>query len=858
MNLNRYFPKWLNQVLAGMFLISIFCAFVFNIRSELTSANNKGLVRISAIYSAQQIENILINGKNISSSQIVSNEWTTHNIDVVNTHYTSSPLSEEVSMVIQSAEPVKTVSFEYRNADDDSFLHIQVDNQLIEKVNTKHAKNGRSFKTVQLDQYYQINSTNILWYVQALIFLISIAYVTYFQLFYHYSKIRLLFFALLLWGIQYVIKQAFGFFYEDKVTVFNSSYTENQLTLTLWLFAFLALIAFKVIADGGRPLIKRVHQTSYYSLLLATPFLAFFIIENCYSQFNNIEAEWFVPNLIILYAIYFVFAYILGLKAASFFLLLLSLSSGFANEILIKTRETPFMHYHLLQFFDGLNVASKVEVVMTNRMFQSLIFTLVAFSILYSLRKPEPVWSTQRFKYYLMCYSPKFTWVFLLVKPVIAVLLLAILPSFIFGVAKTADIPLNYWKMHATYSHKGLPLSFTSFYLDSIIEPPSGYSPSLVSQKLEEYQPQKDEGNIKPNIVIIQNESQADFSKLEGLQVEPDPLAFQHSLTENAVHGSLNVSVYGGGTANTEYETLTSNALVLLSQNVFPYQQLITQPKPNFTTFVEELGYKTVALHPQAAKNYNREEVYRLLGFDQAYFLNSKPAISQLADIQYDRGFPTDQFLFNAIENLYQNKDDSPLFTFAVSMQSHGGYGSSEENYTREVTIDGSTSTFPVETEFLTSVKKSDQAFANLVEFFKAYPEPTIIVMYGDHQPALSETFYQRFMDLSDKSSLYSTPFVIWSNFDIPEQKETTISPNFLIPYTLDVLSQTPHALPQSSYYQFLQEVRSAIPVFTTWGYRLPDGSIVDEVTDFPLYRDYQQIEYNNAIDSNPLEKYYK
>lgn len=40
MNLNRYFPKWLNQVLAGMFLISIFCAFVFNIRSELTSANN--------------------------------------------------------------------------------------------------------------------------------------------------------------------------------------------------------------------------------------------------------------------------------------------------------------------------------------------------------------------------------------------------------------------------------------------------------------------------------------------------------------------------------------------------------------------------------------------------------------------------------------------------------------------------------------------------------------------------------------------------------------------------------------------------------------------------------------------------
>lgn len=102
--------------------------------------------------------------------------------------------------------------------------------------------------------------------------------------------------------------------------------------------------------------------------------------------------------------------------------------------------------------------------------------------------------------------------------------------------------------------------------------------------------------------------------------MEPDPLSNQHALTDNAVHGTLNVSVFGGGTANTEYEVLTSNPISLLSSNLFPYQQIITQERPSFASYLKDKNYETVALHPQSGNNYNRHAVYPLLGFNKSYF----------------------------------------------------------------------------------------------------------------------------------------------------------------------------------------------------------------------------------------------
>ena len=121
--------------------------------------------------------------------------------------------------------------------------------------------------------------------------------------------------------------------------------------------------------------------------------------------------------------------------------------------------------------------------------------------------------------------------------------------------------------------------------------------------------------------------------------------------------------------------------------------------------------------------------------------------------------------------------------------------------------------------------------------------------MYGDHQPSLSETFYDTYLDSENPSAKYRTPFVIWSNFDLPEASGLTMSPNYLVPYLMEMLSGTNHSLPLSSYYQFLNETRQEVPVVTTWGY-VQNGEFITEPENLPdLLEEYRMVEYNNVID---------
>ena len=48
---------------------------------------------------------------------------------------------------------------------------------------------------------------------------------------------------------------------------------------------------------------------------------------------------------------------------------------------------------------------------------------------------------------------------------------------------------------------------------------------------------------------------------------------------------------------------------------------------------------------------------------------------------------------------------------------------------------------FPKAEQYLTLANKSDEAFQMLVDYFSEYEEPTIILMFGDHQPSVEQEF---------------------------------------------------------------------------------------------------------------------
>ena len=46
--------------------------------------------------------------------------------------------------------------------------------------------------------------------------------------------------------------------------------------------------------------------------------------------------------------------------------------------------------------------------------------------------------------------------------------------------------------------------------------------------------------------------------------------------------------------------------------------------------------------------------------------------------------------------------------------------------------------------QYLTLVNQTDEAFCRLMEYFQGVEEPTLVVMFGDHQPALEPEFLDR------------------------------------------------------------------------------------------------------------------
>ncbi|WP_174850701.1 LTA synthase family protein [Streptococcus suis] len=842
--------KQLIHILISIGLIGSFFLYAHLIQNELGSTKNDGMIEIIAEQPNQVIDSIQINGRYIHSSEIIENQWGINDADLIPNF---SSLGEENSLIIKYSSSVRTLSFEYFVSENPTIVKIKVGGQLVESVDTSTGDKYKNLAFIELPYTLRITKDNQFWYLHLIVLALGLSCFILNGSTWRIKRRHISILTILL-ITQYIFTTfTFPRLYRNELVLFNSSFNKietQQLLVALTYLIFFSLLGYKQLRGHISKAFKTISLSVIYLLV---PIFSLFIIENSYSQFSTLSPNSLWNNLIIIGVLHLILVFTTNLRFASLLILSASVFIGISNQLLIDSRGAPLLFYNLFQITDGLNVASSVAININNRMLQSMVFSYILLTFFFFIPKlylPKLLPSRTFYSSYDFKWPKRFSRILLGY-----ITLITIVPMINKTVVSNANISLNYWRMYVTYGQFGLPLSLASFYEDSKITKPEGYSLPKLNEVLEKYSPEPERQTIRPNIIFIQNESQSDFSNLQGLNMEPDPLSNQHALTDNTVHGTLNVSVFGGGTANTEYEVLTSNPISLLSSNLFPYQQIITQERP---TYLKDKNYETVALHPQSGNNYNRHAVYPLLGFNKSYFLDSEPAISSLAPLTINRGWPSDQFLFNGIKELYAQKGDQPLFSFVVTMQGHGGYPSTEEIYPREVSINGSTSEYLAETEFLTSMKKTDEAFADLITFFSTYKEPTVIVMYGDHQPSLSQEFYAQFMDENSPAAKYSTPFVIWSNFDIKERESTTISPNYLVPYLMDILSESDYPLPRSPYQQFLSDMQIEAPIITSWGNIDNSGQQIEDISNLSLYQTYLQLEYNSAVDKRPLTDLYE
>src|SRR5699024_4112380 len=114
--------------------------------------------------------------------------------------------------------------------------------------------------------------------------------------------------------------------------------------------------------------------------------------------------------------------------------------------------------------------------------------------------------------------------------------------------------------------------------------------------------------------------------------------------------------------------------------------------------------------------------------------------INTLKNLEFIREYPSDLSTYKNIIDLYENKsEDEKIFNFTLTMQNHGSY--TDENFTNTVIAEDGQ--YPKLNQYLSLIKIADESLKYLINYFENQEEPTIIVLFGDHQPYVEDEFYK-------------------------------------------------------------------------------------------------------------------
>lgn len=313
------------------------------------------------------------------------------------------------------------------------------------------------------------------------------------------------------------------------------------------------------------------------------------------------------------------------------------------------------------------------------------------------------------------------------------------------------------------------------------------------SEQLENYQDETSKtSDIKPNVIIIMSEAFWDINKL-GVQFNKNPIANFEQLRSESLFGELYVPVFGGATANPEFEVLTGLSLKNFSNDwhmVFPNE--IKKPIPSLASIYRNQGYTSYGLHPFRSWYYNRLEVYEHLGFE------TFKTIEYMDGAEMASYYVSDKYLTDEIIHMLKHKS-GPLFHFTVTMQNHGPYANKrfepEEMHIKLLTELSSEASF-ILNNYAEGLYLSDLELKRLVDFLRDFDEPTLLLFFGDHLPMLGQDYltYRETGYVSDESNLelqqdlriMGVPYILWSNYDTPVGEMPVMNASFVTPLVLE------------------------------------------------------------------------
>jgi phosphoglycerol transferase MdoB-like AlkP superfamily enzyme len=614
-----------------------------------------------------------------------------------------------------------------------------------------------------------------------------------------------------------------------------------------WLVLFLSLM-FMILVFVPMKWLGRFFNKYPVVPLAIAPLLLLIIIElfNTLNQTFIMNASVFWLTYLILLLTELAFAGILGGCRRGIYLNLVLFSSlAISNHVKLFFRGDPFFAGDLRVLTEAAQAVNDLKFIIGNRFLLGwliILIYLVLFAVL-EQKKRSKAWRA------VISIAPLIIFVFYMN-------FLIMNPD---RMDKIFSVPRYPWNNMMNSKYNGFTIPFFQSVHHLVIKTPDdNYQVSDSFYQLPDSAITEAASPENPHVIVIMSESYADFNNISELETSEPVMPFYDSLQRsgNTINGNLLVSVFGGGTCNTEFEYLTGSSMLFMNDGITPYTSYFERKTHSLPELFSLQGYDTLAVHPYYRTFWDRHKVYPNIGFDRFIALEDFPEGGEV------RQFVGDQAAFEQIRQaLEQSSPEERKFIFTVTMQNHFPYYGEEEilaglNY--NIKLPGMVDVESVEL-YLSILRESDEALRGLVGYLETVNEPVLLVFFGDHLPGnnnVFNTFYQSLFskpmtDLgpAETQKMYETPYLIWANYDLPELDKPLLSPNFLATETIKLAG-----IETTPYFEMVAELQRDIKAMSNkliilQNDRRVNREQIPSSISKPLDR-YWQYEYDNIIAS--------
>lgn len=556
----------------------------------------------------------------------------------------------------------------------------------------------------------------------------------------------------------------------------------------------------------------------------------------------------FLPILLVSFFIFFLFN---NFALTTFISGILVLILAFTNRSKIEMRHDPLLPWDFMLFVETTEIIKNTSILI----FVSVFLCLLLFGFLFFIF--NKIFKSKKMK---------------LVTRVFFIVVLIIFSSYAnkklyknADIYKSMQVNGNVYDLVNNYNSRGFLYSFIYDLNNNIFKIDPNYSKkeAYSLEKIDDKAFEEIKEREKPHVIAVMAEAFSEISIDPSFDFEgfDDPLNNYKDIKEKSIYGNIVVPGIGGGTAETEFDFLTGLSARNFRGVPFAYR-IVNRDIKSLPRTLTKIGYDNIAIHPGQPWFYNRDNVYKNLGFSN--FINIE---SFTEEDMYIAMYVKESYTIDEVIKQFENhtkQSDKPFFDFCVTIQNHGPYTGKyavPNNFKSSLNI--TEENYEELSNYFYGLNIVDNELKRLYDYVNNSDEPIVFIYFGDHMPSLETSLFNKLVNenndiIDEHTKRYTVPYLIIQNdaakrlvdFDetikqINLPKYNKISSNYLSAVLLKLMNLE-YA---DTYFKYNLDMMQKYPILLEKIYYDFEGNFYEDSTQDEEITKYKFLQYYKMFD---------